>query len=824
MSGKNSTKTQAGSTDSFEYSYKKATVGKYKIVKEISRGGMGIVFESFQEELKRKVAIKVLPLSACHSASSAERFKREALTVARIRHSGVAQVFDSGKDENCYFIVMEYVEGETLEKKMRLKSVSLDEAIDIVKKVALILSDLHKKAILHRDIKPSNIMLKKDGSIVLLDFGISKCLDDESMHKLTHEPIGTPAYMPPEFIRSSGRASDERSDIYSLGVMLYEIATGTLPFGDETLSYYEIIEKILKAEFSYPRKINSQISKELDTIILKCMAREPEDRYGSARAFYDDLELYSLKKPIKSKRSLVLFRYLKTYYYIALKIIFTAVIIILSFVFVNMFLDSSRINVMDQEIVWKNILVFADFQKSLRVFKGIEGEIEVKAKEQFVSLDIPKRSITWLRNAPGYILLNDSYPGDIKISFKTSPLKKGESFGLYINSDGGVSGYILRIEKDNLSICRNYYENIIKTYKVNNSAENGRYIFERVGAELNVIYNDANVLHFIDYNPIVGEKSNTFGFFFNKGFRKLNDLDVFAPRQGLMVSPLILGQRFYELGQFENAIKEYEKIIVEYPEENVSLIARFKVGMSFKKLGKLKKAVEIFDEIIQTEKGTDIISEVYFQKGICLFLMGNEEWAEDIFLKTSTEFKKPDVTLNIFMFLYDMLNSNMQKDISVSDISRIEKRYRFMMDHFSYQRPLLTTNTRTFINILIKNRMFKKALYNIELLSYYFPNHAATLAWGGIKKGEIYFSQKDHENAEKAFIAVIKNYHGLTVYEAQAKIKLADLYFEQKKYTKAQELYKNILHDYSEQREFTKEANLKIKRLESIISKTEKEN
>ncbi|MBN1521638.1 MAG: protein kinase [Candidatus Aureabacteria bacterium] len=816
MEGDN-TRTQFGAAGSQEYSFVKRTVGKYVIEREISRGGMGIVFESRQKELGRRVAIKVLPLTTCHSPASMERFKREAATVAKIRHSGVAQVYDFGEDENCHYIVMEFVEGETLEEKLKKKSIDLKQAIDIIRRVALILEDLHRQQILHRDIKPSNIMIKENGDIVLLDFGISKCLDDENLYKITHEPLGTPAYMPPEFIRSCGSLSDIRSDIYSLGVVLYEAATGELPFGRE--SYYEIIDRILKGDFIAPRKKNPRISKSLETIILKCMAVSVEERYGSSKGLAEDIERYTKKIPLKASRGLVVFRYILSYHRRLLMASSGLVIFFLLALGMMSFFNRYPERIVLERLEWKEVVFPANnpLSEQIQVFKDIEGEIPVKAMEQFVSVDDAGGSLTWLRNTTGYLVFKSEFPGDIRISFESGFPKEEEFFGVFINSQMRLTGYMLRIDSKKISLSKGYYENIIKSHLIENPKDTNLFLFERIGPEVNVYFNGEEIIRFIDYDPIIGEENSHAGLFFKSGFRKIKDLKVFEPRQPLAISPLIVGQRFYELGQYENAIKEYRKIIKEYPEESISLIARFKMGMSYRQLERYEKALEAFDQIISMGKReSDIMAETYFQKGVCLFHMGNEDWAEEIFEKTIQDFQNTDVSLNIFMFLYERISEKIAGEFGYKDFPEVEKRFRFVMEKFPSQRPLMTINARILIEKMIGLGLFDKALLHIELLKEYFPYHTSTVAWGEIKKGDIYLKMKDTEKAKKTFEDVYQDYKGYSVYKALALSRLGNLYLDSGDIDKAEEIFETIFYRYSEQTEFSYEASIKLKLIENI--------
>ena len=230
----------------------------------------------------------------------------------------------------------------------------------------------------------------------------------------------------------------------------------------------------------------------------------------------------------------------------------------------------------------------------------------------------------------------------------------------------------------------------------------------------------------------------------------------------------------------------------------------------------LDKALHSFDEVIKTGQGSDILPEVYFQKGSCLFLLGNENWAEEIFLKAIKDYKDTDISLNIFMFMYDKLTKAAGGEFSISDLPYIEKRYQFLVKNFPAQRPLLTVNTRVIIYRLIQMGLFDKALAYIGLLHDYFPNQTSTLAWGDIQKGDIFIKTKDYDRAEQVLKDAQKKYREYTVYRVMALDKLADLYIERKKYDQAKEVFKTIRDEYKEQSEFSNRAAIKLKMIENL--------
>ncbi|RMG11504.1 MAG: serine/threonine protein kinase, partial [Planctomycetota bacterium] len=261
--------------------------GPYELRGELGRGGMGVVYRAWHPELKRDVALKLLHVSARPSDTRVQRFVLEAQATARLRHPGVVGIHHAGWEAGRPYLVMDLVRGESLSVLLR-RSGPLEprRAAAVCRDVALVLEHVHRAGFLHRDVKPSNILVDADGRVLLTDFGLAKELDSERKLTLTGMIVGTPQYMPPEQI--SGEPLDARTDVYSLGVTLYTLLSGEPPFSG--LSQFDLFTAICRAE---PPPISSSrpdVPAALEAIALQCMAKDPEQRYPTARALADDLE------------------------------------------------------------------------------------------------------------------------------------------------------------------------------------------------------------------------------------------------------------------------------------------------------------------------------------------------------------------------------------------------------------------------------------------------------------------------------------------------------------------------------------------------------
>ncbi|MBQ8193118.1 MAG: Stk1 family PASTA domain-containing Ser/Thr kinase [Bacilli bacterium] len=259
---------------------------RYEIIKTIGEGGMANVYLANDSILERNVAIKVLRGDLSNDEKFIRRFKREALSVSNLSHPNIVEVYDVGEEEGNYYIVMEYIEGKTLKQLLQKRgALTLTEVIDIMSQLSDGLSHAHEAYIIHRDIKPQNIMIQDNGLIKITDFGIAMALNSTQLTQ-TNSVMGSVHYLPPE--QANGKGSTIKSDIYSLGILMYELLTGVVPFkGDNAV---EIALKHMKEKVPSIRKQNPTIPQSIENIVLKATAKNPKNRYDSVREMHTDLQ------------------------------------------------------------------------------------------------------------------------------------------------------------------------------------------------------------------------------------------------------------------------------------------------------------------------------------------------------------------------------------------------------------------------------------------------------------------------------------------------------------------------------------------------------
>jgi TolB-like protein/Tfp pilus assembly protein PilF len=275
--------------------------GDYELLEEIGRGGQAVVYRARQKSLNRTVALKLIGLGQWSSTPHLKRFRHEAEAAASLEHPQIVPIYEIGeRDGFCYFS-MQFIEGGQLDELVRREPVPIQRAAELIAKVARTVHYAHEHHILHRDIKPGNVLLDRQGEPHLTDFGLARLVETETTVTRTLEVLGTPSYMAPEQAVGNNARVTRATDVYGLGAVLYELLTAHPPFAGGTT--YETIRLVLDTEPRQPRLLNPKIDRDLNTICLKCLEKDPQRRYSSALALAEDLERWLKHEPIRARRT-----------------------------------------------------------------------------------------------------------------------------------------------------------------------------------------------------------------------------------------------------------------------------------------------------------------------------------------------------------------------------------------------------------------------------------------------------------------------------------------------------------------------------------------
>ncbi|WP_372370872.1 protein kinase [Candidatus Uabimicrobium sp. HlEnr_7] len=276
-------------------------IGRYIIKSEIGRGGMGKVYKVFDPNLDRIVALKVLLEGSESRPEQIKRFLREAKATAKLHHPNIIALHDINHQNNFVFFTMDYIDGETLKSYSSQQDLSIKEIVNITITISQAIHYAHNEGIVHRDLKPANVMITKNREVKVMDFGLAKMVHSNDELSRTGDSMGTPAYMSPE--QADGEKVDARTDVYALGTILYQLLVGRPPFVGE--NHYNVLFQVLSKDPILPRKLNPDISLELEAICLKCLEKKPEKRYSSANLLAEDLQNFLNNRPITAKPATV---------------------------------------------------------------------------------------------------------------------------------------------------------------------------------------------------------------------------------------------------------------------------------------------------------------------------------------------------------------------------------------------------------------------------------------------------------------------------------------------------------------------------------------
>ena len=276
---------------------------RYKIIKSIGEGGMANVYLAYDTILEREVAVKILRGDLAEDEKFVRRFQREANAASSLKHPNIVEVYDVGEDDGKYFIVMEFINGKTLKSLIKKRgALTLEEVVDIMLQLTSAVACAHDSYIIHRDIKPQNVMILEDGRVKITDFGIAMALNNNELTQ-TNSVMGSVHYLPPE--QANGNGSTTKSDIYSLGILMFELLTGRLPFKGENA--VEIAIKQMKESIPSVKSIDPNIPQTVENVILMSCAKNPKNRYETVRDMYEDIK--TSLDPIRKDEKRVVYKY-----------------------------------------------------------------------------------------------------------------------------------------------------------------------------------------------------------------------------------------------------------------------------------------------------------------------------------------------------------------------------------------------------------------------------------------------------------------------------------------------------------------------------------
>ncbi|MFH1421616.1 MAG: protein kinase [Planctomycetota bacterium] len=605
--------------------------GHHEIIKEISRGGMGVVYQARQTNLDRIVALKVLIGGGQCSQEQIERFYRETQAVAKLRHPNIIPIYDMGIENDCCYYTMEYVEGESLDSRIVRGKITIDSAVAIIEQVAAALEHAHKMGIVHRDIKPGNILIDTNNRVRVTDFGLAKEIGKSVTR--TGITVGTPRYMSPEQAIGESSLIDGCSDIFSMGAVLYEMLTGVTPFDGQNA--VEVVMKLINKEPVKPKKINPKIPRDLELICMKALEKAKPQRYQTAAEFLSDIRNYKEQEPVEAHPSGIFYRLykrIKRHTEVAAVILLS--LIILTAVYLASDYRTKKAIGRERESAEKE-------RQSAERIKMLQATLQSHARQQekwkilFDSHFTEASFEKWIKTNPGWkivdgilygsgkdettLVYSEPVPGNIRVSFEfifDVPLKG--CFGIAICSakEESCSGYRFLFFENKFALQKGDTTKRIVDFTLR---ENVAYklLAVRENDSISFRIDDKEMVTYRDLMPITGEDAAFFRFVIRGAEVRVANLVIEEESIPLTTSPLFVADKLFNDGLYSHAVEVYKKIAQYPPNEVTGAESLYKVALSYVKLDKREDAVFFFKQLVERYPETKYAEAAKLQIGLC---------------------------------------------------------------------------------------------------------------------------------------------------------------------------------------------------------------
>ncbi len=756
--------------------------GNYRIVDEVSRGAMGIVYRAEQMNLNRIVALKLLMAGERASQDQIERFYRETQAVAKLRHPNIIPIYDMGIVGDRHYFTMEYVEGKSLEEVLAKGPVSQEQALDIVVQVGRALAHAHERGIIHRDVKPGNILTDKSGHVCVTDFGLAKEIKKGRNVTRSGVTVGTPHYMSPEQACGGSGVVDQRTDIYSLGAVLYELLTGRPPFDGDTP--VEIVLNVIQEEPSNPRKLRPGIPKDLETICMKALEKDPARRYGTVEELLADIERFRAGEPIEARPSTFVYSVRKKINkHRELAMAVSAAVIVLCIVF--MLLEHRTISA-ERELTSLR-------EKERRTATKLEHELRRKEIEQddqrgewreIFSRPFDDSSMAhWIptggdwKPLDKYLIASakdsaslefiDNLWGNLRVQFYfmlDAPLKGHFGIAVSCMQDSLPSGYrflflpgkLVLLKGDTVKKEVSFGLQTLRQYKITLIRQSDALSFSVNGTE---------VLHYMDPKPLTGKKCARLRFLLSQGRISVAEVLIEQESMPLKGSPLIMADRLFMEGLFEPAIEVYRRVAEMPPTPEMAAEALYKMGLGYIKLENLPSAVECFMQVDALYPKSRHVPPARLQLGLAYLRLHNYKALQQLLDEHGLD-----------PFLQEVL-----REAPVEAIS-------------SYLARLEFPDKKADPDVRIKR------LNELIILSNSLPEEKrdkGLLATSLVELGQVLLLKEEHAKAAGAFEEVLGSYSDQFLPCFEARFHLAGVRMATGDYTAAAAEFEKWLKDYT---------------------------
>jgi serine/threonine protein kinase/tetratricopeptide (TPR) repeat protein len=729
-------------------------IGKYRIIEEIDRGGMAVVYKAMQLDLDREVALKVMPANITINRNFVERFLTEAHAVARLSHPNIVNIHEVAVENNIYYLVMDYIPGKNLFYHLHFHKPKLIDVLEIIARLADALAYAHEQKIIHRDLKLNNVIMKDKLTPVLIDFGLAKAMetdDQKSAITKTGEIMGSPSYMAPE--RLLGGKVDQRSDICSLGIMLYEMLTFKNPYLDQR-NLHQTTINVMEATPIAPRKLVPWLPVEIEAITLKAMAKDPQVRYQTMEDFKLDIQRYQRGEAVQARPPSLIFyvrRFIRKYW--PFLVIGSLVAIFVSSVILAMYIQNRK-----EQSHWQ--LIYNE-KYGLRSpqpnWMFSNGPIE---NNRYFS--IKNTSITAHSDTLVYARLQQRLTRDILIECDVlSDSGSCYNAGIFLFGDQPDSSICFHINKGKKGLHgitmlqSSFLLQDAEPVEIPFSSVN-HIVIERISNCIIFKCNDVIVTRTWDFRPPIGKGHDRMGFFVNNGRAVFDNLKISRRATPQVPSPALIADRFKERGDFESALDEYQSLLQDGNNNNIAAEIHLKIADCLIRLNRPDEALNVlYDKNIDRRKDESIQAEKLYLEAIVFSMEKNESASDSVLRILSTRY--PSNPVNISAML-----SALERSVT----------------HINSGRPDLAEREIVALIDQYKRFPYRWGKLYLKLLRYHI--------------------EKEHYEDARKIVFSITDKHDLDIsIVVTARTALAETYLHQGKTDQAKELLDQLVTGYS---------------------------
>jgi tetratricopeptide (TPR) repeat protein len=604
-----------------------STIGKYRIIEEIDRGGMAVVYKALQLDLDREVALKVLPANVTINRRFVERFLSEAHAVAKLNHPNIVNIHEVAVENNVYFLAMDYIPGVNLYYYLNYQKPKLIDVLEITAKLADALAYAHRQKIVHRDLKLNNVIMRDPVTPVLIDFGLAKALEsEEGTITKTGEIMGSPAYMAPE--RLYGTSADARSDICSVGIMLYEMLTFKNPYLDPR-SIHQTTLNVIEANPIPPRKLVMWLPVEIEAITLKAMQKEPIRRYQTMEELALDIRRYQKGEQVLANPPSLLSkaRHVVRKRWPVLAIGALVCLFALFYAYTE-YLQSQK-----QRPYWQ--IMYQKHFTGLAI--GDEWSQYPGPSDKNEGWTVKNGELV-SPAGPSFIRLDRPITRDARVEFDVRGLESSfYNIGFFFYGSRPDSGYRFHIYRGVNAECGITYPGsafLFSDYNPLTLPQSKRFhvVVERKENVVSFKLNDETISKICDFFPPIGKEHQSLGFFVSGARCAINNIQVFRYAIPVLPAPTMIPDRFLERGDFTSAIEEYRELLADFPSSTITPDIVLRIAECYLRLGHYDKARQtLSDPALRHENDQTLLKDL-FLRGVLLSRTGRVSSADSAYL------------------------------------------------------------------------------------------------------------------------------------------------------------------------------------------------